>query len=122
MARTDYTSIGIERTHFSHLQSAKKDLERKAGRSFRWGDFLMMLIAFRDLQEQAVQPGEPLRYAEMGQDSENPLTGDEPEAAGMETFTGIPLTLSDEDREYIVEAVVEKLAARIEEMLGRLRR
>ena len=113
-----YTSIGLERQKFDELLEVKEQWQRRAGRRFYWGDFLMMLVT---LQER---PVDPVPTAELHQD-EQPLSEEQLRAEGFEydealtqefnrTFdrTG---TLSEEEIESIAkrvaELVIEKLRA-----------
>ena len=53
----------------------------------------------------------------MAQEDDEPLTDDQLEAMGITRYTGLPVTLSDEDQERIAELVVEKLMRRLEPLL-----
>ena len=113
-----YTSIGIERHKFDELLEVKNQWQRRAGRRFYWGDFLMMLVT---LQER---PVDAVPTAELHQD-EQPLSEEQLRAMGVEydqeltqEFTrtfGRTWTLSEEEIESIArrvaELVIEQLRA-----------
>ena len=114
--KSKYTSIGIERYKFDELLEVKEQWQRRAGRRFYWGDFLMMLVTLQD------RPGDAVPTAELHQD-EQPLSEEQLRAMGVEyneeltqefnrTF-GRTGTLSEEEIESIAkrvaELVIEKL-------------
>lgn len=103
-----YGSIGVELGQLAELRNVKSEWENRAGRKFRWGDFLMMLLTL----QQGVAG-----VAEMGQEHE-PATQEELDSLGveLEEWPGIPITLSEQDQERIAELITEKVVNR----LGRL--
>ena len=111
-----YTSIGLERQKFDELVEVKEQWQRRAGRRFYWGDFLMMLVTLHE------SPGGAVPTADLHQD-EQPLSEEQLRAEGFEydealtqefnrTF-GRTGTLSEEEIESIAkrvaELVIEKL-------------
>lgn len=117
MTRKDYTSIGIERPQFLELEGVKNEWEGKAGRGFRWGDFLMMLLTLRDMERGAQDLHSHGELVEMGQDQ--PASEEDEGEFEIEQFPGLPITLSEEDRDRIAERVAEKLATHLEELFDR---
>ena len=121
MAPPNYSSIGIDRTQLAELQAVKQRWEDRARRRFRWGDFLMMLLAVNERNEPRMSQ-ESLVVAEMHQDDE-PLSGEQLAGAGLvrddamtlevATMTGGRAHLSEET----IEAIAEKVAAKLLEIM-----
>lgn len=114
MARKEFTTIPIERTLLDRLQAVKEELQLRAERPLRWADVFTALLAFKD---QADVPEDSL-MAHMAREDERALTPEELEAMGVVQFSGLPLALSDEDRDRIAQLVVDKLVERLPGLLG----
>ena len=113
-----YTSIGLERHKFDELLEVKEQWQRRAGRRFYWGDFLVMLVTLHE------RPGGAAPTAELHQD-EQPLSEEQLRAKGVEydealtqefnRMLGRTGTLSEEEIESIArrvaELVIEELRA-----------
>ena len=85
------------------MRDIRSRIEEWTGRSMSWGDFIKVLLAVYE----ARTPETWAQVAEMG--SGKPMTEEELEEAGVEELPGLPITLSEEDRDRIAELVVEKL-------------
>ena len=117
MPRKDYTTIPVERSQLEQLQAVRESMGQQASRSLRWGDFLGLLLAYRDQVLAGSRGEEEPLIAHMAQDDDEPLTEEQLEAMGITAYPGLPVTLSDEDQERIAELVVEKLMRRLEPLL-----
>lgn len=106
-----YGSIGVRMGQLNELRRVKAEWEARARRSFRWGDFLMMLVTLNDsssVRYEAVQ----FPVVEMGQDDPASI-GEQPPEEGLESegFPGLPITLAREDQERIAGLVADKVEA-----------
>ena len=113
MTRKEFTSIPVERPQMEQLQAVKAQLQDGAGRPLRWGDVFTALLAIREQAMANVPEPESAMVAHMAQDDERALTPEELEAMGVVEVPGLPITLSDEDRDRIAELVVDKLLKRL---------
>ena len=113
---TKYTSIGIEKRQFSELRAVKEDWQRRSGRRFHWGDFLMMLVTLHGWKGSTVptvelhQESKPLSEEQL---QEMGLEYDEEVTQVVSQMLGLVEGLSEKAIEAIAERVAQKVVAKL---------
>ena len=108
-----FGSIGVRLEQLAELRKIKGEWEGRAGKRFKWGDFLMMLVT---LHQTTGSHFEPVQFdtVTMGQGDQAPDAGEPSEVSLDSTaFDALPITLGIEDQERIAELVAEKVEARL---------
>ena len=102
MARK-FTTIMLDKELVAQMREIRSRMEAWIGQKRSWGGFIKFLLAVYEARE----PHTSGQVAVM--ESGKPMTAEELEEAGVEELPGLPVTLSEEDRDRIAELVVEKL-------------
>ena len=118
--KTPYGSIWIELDKLAALRAVKAEWERRSGGSFRWGDFLMMLITLHEAPGAGIEE-EQVPVAEMHQDE--PLTDEQLAAMGVQPDDAMTLEMAAlaGTKADLSEGTIEALATKVaERVLGQL--
>ena len=113
-----YGSIGVELDKLAELRAVKQEWERRSGRSFRWGDFLMMLVTLH----QAADTVESLPQQEVAEMHQHETVTEE-QLAQMGVYQDDALTLEvaalTGGRAALSEETVDAIATKVAESVVR---
>ena len=117
----NYTSIGVEKPQFEELRTIKARWEKRAGRRFYWGHFLMMLVTLQEVPEESIHTVEMRQGTE-----EEPPSPEQLKETGVEYNPEMTrevaqlmdpgAELSEAEIEAIAERVAEKVVAKLQSL------
>lgn len=99
-----FTTVMVDRNLVTRMRGIRGRIEDRRGYKLSWGDFIKVLLAVYEARESGIGS----QVAEMRGDK--PMTDEELDEAGIESFPGLPVTLSEQDQEKIAELVAQKIS------------
>lgn len=99
----EFTTIMLDKKLVAQMREIRSRVEAWTDQRMSWGGFIKLLLAVYE----ARQPDTSDQVAEM--QAGRPMTDQELADAGVEELPGLPITLTEEDRDRIAALVVKKL-------------